>query len=394
MFATQGLQLSFLDETRSPIEIIRKQPPPHPESPRIFSCGMGRNSVAAIVMFWKLGLKIDLIIFADTGNEKQATYDYIEIFQKWLLEHGMPLITIVRKEPGEVSPTRKVLVAAKFNWFNYLRWSIKCGGETEIIRWLIQSLNIAAHKYTTLEEECLVNQSLPSKAYGGSKCSMMWKIEPQQKYEREWLVENGHAIKLSKKKFQTLEELELALWLVSTLALEFGESSDLLLKMVLLIWKLRSHRVYSEGILAKFPVAKYIGFHVDETHRLLNKATSQMRSLTDGIYQNHYPLMQYGLDDLACQMLIASVDLPVPPKSSCTLCPSSKLEEIRDLDPDDRKRAHLIEAVWENGIQRQYDSSVKGLGRRFSWREINTLSNLEEVAIASVQESRNCHCID
>ncbi|MBD2499835.1 phosphoadenosine phosphosulfate reductase domain-containing protein [Anabaena azotica] len=336
-----NLQLSLLEETRSPIEVLLNEPAPDPKSPIVVSYGGGRNSTALLILCWKLGIKPDLILFADTGAEKAETYQYIEMFSKWLVERGMPPITVVIRTPSKVSSRRKALVAAISNLQILIRLQILLPDSRNnktifVIQWLIHWFNVAGSQYTTLEEECLVNQALPSVAYGHKKCSIEWKVKPQNEFVENWVIEN-----------------------------EF----------------------------TRVPVRKFIGFHAAEVHRLIDRKTRQIRSLTDGIYRMEYPLMLHGLDNLACQVLIISVGLPIPPKSSCVFCPNAKLEEIRTMKPEDRAKAHLIEQVWQDGCQKQ-DSSIKGLGRRFSWRDVDSLSGLEEVAIGSVQESRQCHCID
>jgi hypothetical protein len=44
-------------------------------------------------------LRHDAILFANTGSEKQGTYDFIPIFERWLRGHGFPPITIVQYQP-------------------------------------------------------------------------------------------------------------------------------------------------------------------------------------------------------------------------------------------------------------------------------------------------------
>ena len=82
---------------------------------------------------------MDLILFADPGGEQPHTYEYLEIMERWLLEHGMPPITRV--------------------------WYTTKDGER-----------------LTLEQECLRSGSLPSIAYGHKKCSLKHKVTPQEKF--------------------------------------------------------------------------------------------------------------------------------------------------------------------------------------------------------------------
>jgi len=101
--------------------------------------GGGTNSTAMLIECVKRGIKVDLILFADTGGERPETYGYVDMFSKWLADNGMPEIITVKKV------TRK----------------------QEIL---------------TLEDNCLQQSMLPSIAYGFKSCSHKYKIQPQNKY--------------------------------------------------------------------------------------------------------------------------------------------------------------------------------------------------------------------
>jgi len=106
----------------------------------IASYGGGINSTAMLIEWVNQGWKLDLIMFADTGAERPHTYQYLEHFQRWLIERGYGPIRIVRKAGN---------------------------GET-------------------LEENCLRVKMLPSLAYGFKSCSHKYKIQPQDKYCNNW----------------------------------------------------------------------------------------------------------------------------------------------------------------------------------------------------------------
>lgn len=101
--------------------------------------GGGTDSTAMLVGLWQRQVPVDLILFADPGGEQPHTYEYLEIMERWLLEHGMPPITRV--------------------------WYTTKDGER-----------------LTLEQECLRSGSLPSIAYGYKKCSLKHKVMPQEKF--------------------------------------------------------------------------------------------------------------------------------------------------------------------------------------------------------------------
>ena len=104
----------------------------------IVSFGGGTNSTAMILGMYQRQIPIDLIMFADPGAEQPHTYEFIQTFNGWLKDHGLPEITPVF-------------------------YTEKDGNRL------------------TLEQECLRSQSLPSIAYGWRKCSEKHKIRPQDK---------------------------------------------------------------------------------------------------------------------------------------------------------------------------------------------------------------------
>ena len=110
---------------------------------QISSYGGGTNSTAMLIECAKRGIKVDLILFADTGGEKPHTYEYVKRFSQWLVDNGMPEIITVKK--------------------------VRRNGDI-----------------LTLEQNCLEQKMLPSIAYGFKSCSQKYKIQPQDKYVNNW----------------------------------------------------------------------------------------------------------------------------------------------------------------------------------------------------------------
>lgn len=103
----------------------------------IVAFGGGTNSTAMLITMVLRGEPAPhAILFADTGGERPEIYEFIRIFSEWLVRHGYPPITVVRK-----------------------------GGNGR-----------------TLEEDCLIKNMLPSIAYGYKSCSHKFKVEPQNKW--------------------------------------------------------------------------------------------------------------------------------------------------------------------------------------------------------------------
>src|SRR5215471_1633372 len=118
------------------------------EKPPLIICdGLGVDSTAMLILMKKLKIIPDLVIFADVGAEKQATYDYIPIRNEWLQENGFPLLTIV-----------------KYQCQDFKHWP----------------------PYHTLEENLLTNAVLASIAYGTNRCSAKWKIAAEENYFKRW----------------------------------------------------------------------------------------------------------------------------------------------------------------------------------------------------------------
>ena len=92
-------------------------------NPHIVAFGGGVDSTAMILGLYEKELPIDLILFADTGAERPATYEHIENFSNYLNKLGYNPIQIVKNKN-------------------------KLG---EIV---------------TLEDDCLKRKCLPSIAYG------------------------------------------------------------------------------------------------------------------------------------------------------------------------------------------------------------------------------------
>ena len=230
---------------------------------KVVAYGGGTDSTAMLIECVNRGIKIDLILFADTGGEKPHTYQYVEMFSKWLIKQGMPEIIMVKK-----------------------------GGIEE-----------------SLEENCLRCNMLPSLAYGFKSCSQKFKIQPQDKFCNNW--------EPAKKQ-----------------------------------WK-EGNKVY-----------KLIGYDASEDRR----ATIT----SDKKYNYVYPLIEWDIDREECLQIIKMAGLPLPGKSACFFCPSSRPHEIRELKakyPTLAERALKMEKNAEL-------TSVKGLGRNWAWADLLATDDL------------------
>jgi hypothetical protein len=111
--------------------------------PLVVAYGMGVDSTAVLVGLHQRGERPDLILFADTGDEKPETYAYLPIINEWLERVGFPRVTVVKNARP------------------------KSGDKS-------------------LSESCMRNRVLPALAYGQHQCSLVWKRDPQVKYLKQW----------------------------------------------------------------------------------------------------------------------------------------------------------------------------------------------------------------
>lgn len=126
----------------------------------------------------------------------------------------------------------------------------------------------------------------------------------------------------------------------------------------------------------------WVGFDSGEVRRV--------KANTNELYENYYPLIEWGWDRSKCIEKIAEMGLKQPHKSSCFFCPNMKLPEILSL-PDDLKERVI--AMEKNATKL---AELKGLGRNKSWTELIEMDR-NQTKIEWVSEDWHtpaCECID
>jgi hypothetical protein len=257
----------------------------------VVSYGAGVDSTALLIGLWSRGIRPDYILFADTGGELTADREelagaYLQVWrmQLWCERVGFPSIQVVRYAPKRA-------------------------------------------KYTTLEELCHVNETLPSLAFGHHSCSLKFKRDPQNAFLKRELKaffrDGGKVLKL--------------------VGYDNG-SRDC---------KRSAKRTYAGGAMkpaGKDPGAKWEAKHVDSFV---------------------YPLQEWGWTREHCEQVCNDILGYVPRKTSCYFCPAARPDEVAELattHPELYARGVAMEERARNG--KHGLKTTKGLGRNFAWATI------------------------
>lgn len=107
-------------------------------TPTVLSFGGGVNSTALLVGLLEREQPPDLVLFADTGGERDETYRFVDTMAGWMTGHGLTFHVVKNK--------------------------------TDL----------------TLEGECIKNKTLPSLAFGFRGCSVKWKRQPMDRVIKKW----------------------------------------------------------------------------------------------------------------------------------------------------------------------------------------------------------------
>lgn len=148
-------------------------------------------------------------------------------------------------------------------------------------------------------------------------------------------------------------------------------------------FKMRPQRrwLIDNGVVVKNML---VGFDADEPHR-----AERGRAIKDP-WEKRYPLIEWGWGRAECVEAIEAAGLPLPGKSACFFCPSSKKAEIkvlRRMYPDLAARAVAMEKNAEL-------TEVKGLGRSFAWGDLYEAEDRQSDLFAESPIEIDCGCYD
>jgi len=125
-------------------------------------------------------------------------------------------------------------------------------------------------------------------------------------------------------------------------------------------------------------VERLIGIDADESHRAKPSPNKK--------FLNVYPLIDWDWAREECVEKIKAEGLKLPGKSACFFCPNSKPQEILELPEDLKSRALEI----ENNAS--VVTSVKGLGRDWSWSHLIRTNDLQ--SCFPFAQDQPCGCYD
>jgi hypothetical protein len=260
----------------------------------VMSYGGGTNSTAMLIGLHERGERPDYCTFADTGSEQEYTYRHMAAVNAWCESVGFPTITVVK-------PTQPMMVSDG-----------------------------------SLFNECVRLGRLPSKAYGNGSCSLKWKVEPQNRWNRR---------------------------LAETLGVELSQ------------------------------IVRLVGYDADELPRyerakaLADKQPTRLR----------FPLIEWDWGRDECVDAIARAGLPQPGKSSCVMCPSMKKHEILTLRKNYPETFASVLEMERRAMagEGQAPQSRSGLGRTFSWQEFIAKSDAELCLFSDAgTPEMDCGCYD
>ena len=256
-------------------------------SPLVVSYGVGLDSTAMLVEMHNRDMRPDLILFSDTGGEKPETYAYLDVINAWLVRVGFPVVTVVRYAPARAP-------------------------------------------YTTLEGKCLANETLPSLAFGGHSCALVFKRDVMVKYLKSWAPALA-AIARGEKIVKAIG------YDASKADRRRRAKADLTTERLRL-------RVIERADCGKDPLA-------DQW---------EISNCTFAYY-----LQDWGLERVDLAAIIIAAGLPLPVKSACFYCPASHPDEVVQLridHPDLYWRAVAMERQARDGRHGLTEKAGLGMG--------------------------------
>jgi hypothetical protein len=180
------------------------------------------------------------------------------------------------------------------------RWMAERGIRHETVRYVTKRFKNWP-PYNDLAGSLLTNGCLPSIAFGRHSCSLKYKAAPQEAFIKTW-------------------------------------------PPAVAAWN------------AGLKIIRLIGYDAGPRD---SQRYAHAKTIDDPLFDNRYPLRDWGWDRERCANRIVEAGLPVPPKSSCVFCVAMKPDEVRALPAYWLRTIVLIEARAAPRLR-----SVEGLWRK------------------------------
>lgn len=272
--------------------------------PLVVSYGVGLDSTAMLVEMHNRGIRPDLILFSDTGGEKPETYAYLDVINAWLVSVGFPTVTVVRYEPARAP-------------------------------------------YTTLEGKCLANETLPSLAFGGHSCALVFKRDVMVKYLKAWAPAQAAVARGEK--------------IVKAIGYD-ASKADL------------RRRAKADRATER------LRLQVSERTACGQDPLADQWEIANCTFA--YYLQDWGLERAALAAIILAAGLPLPVKSACFFCPASHPAEVVQLrldHPELYERAVTMERRAREGRHGLAKKAGLGMGG-WSWEWLTDCARPEDAA--------------
>ena len=280
--------------------------------PVVVSYGMGWDSTGLLGLLHKRGIRPEMILFANTGAEKDATYAYLPIINAWCRKVGFPEVTVTMNK------------------------------------------TLASTPYNDIEGNYFHTESMPGPAFGFTthECSVKWKRGPIDKF-----IEgaNGAANKYGDDGTRTRtvvpgKKIRAWAWTPAAEAWERGEKVTKLIGFDASPADLKRRDKDDKEIEDSLRLVA----HPEDLEKIADpkkrkSAWERAKAKVNEFNRYHtvYPLIEAGLTRPELVTMITDyMGLPLPVKSACYFCPASKKWEIWWLaanEPHNLEKALAVE---------------------------------------------------
>ena len=280
----------------------------------ILSFGGGIQSTAFSLMFMNDDLpdwpKPDALIFADTGWERESTYQHVKSFSKlWTKTTGIPFITVSGGNLLDVLLNEENPRTEMPSFINASRWET-IDGLREL--WLSD----AKKEYKKLEKAV-------------KKQDTLLPLPP-----REVVLET--ALKKFEQGVASGEIVEG--WKEMDNAMLGRQCTQRLKIRPIRKWIRENMKPDKDN-----PVGQYIGISLDEWHR--------MSSDEDERFELIYPLVKEGISREDCEQYILDSGFPLPEKSACVGCPYHSNATWASLNDKELEQVIHVEQILNHFIK-------------------------------------------